>query len=132
MRGAYGDQSQTRVECVEKSPPTFLNKYSTTFQSQHLDVEPDCQSSKDADEELLKTNSAHVDMYPEMQERRLDVRPGDDRTTTKLYEKGDYVEPDEVAREAGAGNAEEWLRGEEEVNQSSEDHVIEGIDYYCR
>lgn len=65
-----------------------------------------------------------------MEGRRFDVRPGYDYTSSKLHEESDDVEPNEVTREARAGNPKEGFGGKIKMDHAAENHVVECVDYY--
>lgn len=57
------DQPQTPIKRKQQPPPAVFNEHPTTFYFQHLAMKHNRQSSKYADENLLKSNAAHVNMY---------------------------------------------------------------------
>jgi hypothetical protein len=61
----------------------------------------------------------------------LNIGSGDDHTAPQLHQKGEDVQPDEVARKASPGDVKEFLFREVIIYHSAENHVIECINHYA-
>lgn len=85
------------------------------------------ETQKDEDEELLKTDTAHVNMHTFKLLghgcRRTCITPADD-----LDDEGDEVESNEGDCEDGGRNREDGVRGEVKMDHASENHVCESVD----
>lgn len=93
-------------------------------------MEHDREAREDEDEELLQSNTAHVDVDTKLQGLGFDVCSGHNHTATKLHQKCKNIQPDEISREAIPWNMEEFLFGKVKVDHATEHHVVKCIDHW--